>query len=154
MQRMMNAGLATVAMLLLLLSAGMVSAAEKITTVQVKAHTTTDDKEDSQFEVVVKQGQTEILHLKRGAGEDWNNGDKQEFNEKLDVDVNGQNIEIICALQDGDYGRSNHWNCTITVTIRTSEGREIKVEKQCAFRTKASRRRHEINFGTHKFGSK
>lgn len=126
---------------------------EKITTVTVQAHTTNDNKEDAQFECIVKQGQIVIHHAKEGAGVNWDDGDDQEFNYETDTDLTGQNIEIICALQDGTWGRRNHWNCRIKVIVATSTGRRIVFEKTCAFRTSSEKSRHEINFGSRKFGS-
>jgi hypothetical protein len=127
--------------------------AEKINLIIVQVGTGSDGKEDSQFELIVRQGVVEIEHLSEGAGEDWDEGDFREFINEHDVDVTGESISVYAALQDGDYGRSNHWNVDIKVLIRTTEGRQLTFQRYCAFRTRASRRRHEIYFGSQNWGS-
>ncbi len=127
--------------------------AEKINSIIVQVATGSDDKEDSQFELIVKQGVVEIEHLREGAGEDWDEGDFREFVTDHDVDVTGEDISVYAALQDGSWGRSNHWNADIEVSIRTTEGRQLTFQRYCAFRTRASRRRHEMYFGSKRWGS-
>jgi len=126
---------------------------EKITTILVTALTIDDNKEDSQFELIVKQGATIILVLKEGAGVNWDNGDFSEFNRNLDIDVTGEHIEVIGALQDGPWGVRNHWNAHIGVVIRTNEGRQLIFERDCGFRTASKRPRHELNFGIKSFST-
>jgi hypothetical protein len=126
--------------------------ADKISEIIVQVSTGSDDKEDSQFELIVKQGVVEIEHLREGAGEDWDEGDFREFIRPHDVDVTNENITVYAALQDGDWGRSNHWNANIEVIVRTNEGRQLTFSQYCAFRTRASRRRHEIYFGSKSWG--
>lgn len=77
----------------------------------------------------------------------------EPFTRDLDVDATGENIEAIVALQDGPWGQGNHWNVHIKVSVRSSNGRELVWERDCAFRTAEDRRRHEFNLGTKKFGS-
>lgn len=125
---------------------------DKIATIIVRVLTTSDNKEDSQFELIVKQGVVEIEHLREGAGDNWDEGDFREFVRNHDVDITGQNIEVYAALQDGPWGRSNHWNANIEVVIRSSNGRQLTFSNYCAFRTRASRRRHEMYFGSKSWG--
>jgi hypothetical protein len=44
---------------------------EKISNVEVLVSTADDNKEDAQFEVLVYQGVTQILHAREGAGQNF-----------------------------------------------------------------------------------
>src|SRR4051794_20496470 len=112
--------------------------AEKISTIEVHVSTGDDNKEDAQFECVVYQGAEEILHSQEGAGENWDNGDYRELSYDLDVNViDNETVRVVCALQDGPWGRNNDWNANIEVTVRTYQGRALVFNRYCAFRTRA-----------------
>jgi hypothetical protein len=120
----------------------------QIQQVNVDVVTNDDNKEDSRFELDIVAGNTAIYHLAAGEGENWDNGDEHNFQEQLSADV-GENtpIRVIAALQDGNWGQSNHWDCHITVVLDTDDGRKLMWGRTCAFKTGSSRRRHSINFG-------
>ena len=127
---------------------------EKISNVQVLVSTYDDNKEDSQFEAVVYQGVEEILHTHEGAHQNWDDGDYREFSYPLDVDVvqNGT-IRVVCALQDGSWGRNNTWNCYVDVIVQTDQNRQLTFRRYCAFDTNSRRRRHELPFGTQRWSN-
>ena len=127
---------------------------EKITTILVTVQTIDDNKENSQFELIVKQGVTIISVLKEGAGVNWDDGDFREFSRNLDIDVTGEYIEVIGALQDGPWGVRNHWNAHIAVVIRTNQGRQLIFERDCGFRTARRRPRHELDLGSRAYPRK
>lgn len=118
---------------------------------QINVHvlTTDDNKEDSRFELDVIAGNANSFHVAAGEGENWDDGDERDFDGQVNTAVGEDTpVKVIAALQDGPYGRSNHWNCQITVVVTTNDGRKLMWDRTCAFRTGSSRRRHSINFGT------
>jgi hypothetical protein len=126
---------------------------EKIVSVYVAVQTEDENKEDSQFELYIYQGPTLILQLHEGAGQNWDDGDYREFDNPLDVDVTNELIRVIAGLRDGDWGRSNHWNATIDVVIRSNANRQLFFRRFCAFRTRSSRRNHQVYIGSGRFGT-
>lgn len=117
--------------------------------INIRVNTTDDNKEDSQFELIVKQGAQVIASGKWGAGQNWDNGNEQTFQLNAGVILNDEPITVIAVLQDGDWGRSNHWNCNMSVTVKRSSGSDLVFEGNgLQFRTGESRRRHEIALGT------
>jgi hypothetical protein len=127
---------------------------EKISNVEVLVSTYDDNKEDSQFEVVIYQGVEQILHTYEGARENWDNGNQQDFQYPLNVDVvpNGV-ISVVCALQDGDWGRNNTWTCYVDVIVQTDQNRQLVFRRFCAFDTNSRRRRHELPFGRQRWSN-
>ena len=125
---------------------------EKITNIEVRVSTGGDDKEDAQFEILVYQGVSQILHAREGGGQNWEEGDYKELSYDLDVNVaHGEAIRVVCALQDGPWGRNNDWDAYVQVIVGTNLGRTLAFSRGCAFRTGARRRRHELPFGTRRW---
>lgn len=117
--------------------------------INIRVNTTDDNKEDSQFELIVKQGAQVIASGKWGAGQNWDDGSEQMLQLNAGVVLSDEPITVIAVLQDGEWGRSNHWNCNMWVTVKRSRGSDLVFEGNgLQFRTGGSRRRHEISLGT------
>jgi hypothetical protein len=106
-----------------------------------------------EFELYIYQGSELILELKEGAGQNWDDGDYREFDNPLDVPVTNEVIRVVAGLRDGPWGRSNHWNATIEVILRSNESRQLNYRRFCAFRTGSKRRNHQMNLGLKRFST-
>jgi len=122
-----------------------------ISVINITVNTTDDNKEDSRFEIQVRQGSALIAEGMWGAGQNWGNGNEQNLTltPNTAARVTGEPITVVAALQDGPWGQSNHWNCNIHVVVNRSTGSPLEFDgNSLAFRTGSNQRRHEISLGT------